>query len=346
LKTIKVQLEQLGCPYIENADEQTLAEMLLTPSEQRLRILTWVVSTFDSKLGELVDMSVPVINAGADSRQKKILLALNLMGVCKIDDLELVRGKTSQKKQMKFWSQLIDLLYTSERGRPYAGESSELDGSFYLKPVSDNTVNDLHKNACSFIDTLVRKHKAKDLFSADLKLFSPEMQVTIKEEKKNMQGTLPQVKVLEEKIQNMSSDLEELTKELDDVLYECSSCIKPDHQTVDNYCRKLDLTLKTYSQMVDNLLHCYDSDIKSWCTKRDQAPAMDFGPSLKTVSAMSSDPLNLMKCIASYSETSAYLCNDIKHAGASSVAADDVAADRSVCDILQNTISRKHACGK
>merc|ERR1712133_6054 len=127
----------------------------------------------------------------------------------------------------------------------------------------------------------------------DLNIFTPDMELTIKEEMRNIQ-VIPSIKVLEETTQKMSLDLDELTKELDAILYDCTSCVIPEQTTVDNYCRKLDLSLKTFSQMIDNFLYCYDSDIKSWCMKHKEPVLLNFGPGVKSVSNMSSKPLSLL----------------------------------------------------
>ena len=74
---------------------------------------------------------MPIINARAESRQKNLLLALNLLGVVKCDDLDYVYGKVSQKKQMKFWSHLVAQLYTWQRGMCVKYYYELLDYNFY-----------------------------------------------------------------------------------------------------------------------------------------------------------------------------------------------------------------------
>lgn len=333
------QLEQLGCPCIENLTSQTLGEFLVHPSEARVQLLSWVVSTYDFKLGELIGNSTPVIS-GAESRQKKMLHALNIMGVCEIEDLDVVRGTASQKKQIKFWVHLVDLLYTSERGHPYTG--SELEGSFYLKPVLQDTMQNVYKDSCKFIDALVRQYNLKDLLSTDVKLFSREMNNIIKEEKNKIQK-FPSLKILEEKKEIIKDHLETLSKDLDDI--DCTSCADEiDITSIENHCRKLDLSLKTYAQISDNFLHCYDSDIKSWCVKREDSVFMSFGDDVRSALAISSGPIHLMESISTYIGTSSFLCNEIK--GKIHQLSDLPGKDSNITDgarnILNKSITRKN----
>lgn len=222
------------------------------------------------------------------------------------------------------------------------GESTESDTSFYLKPVSDSSLVDRYKNSCRFMDTLLRRHKMKNLFSTDITLFPPDIEATIKEELKNIQD-IPPMKALEETRQKIRLDLEELSKELDSILYGCTSCVTPDQTTVENYCRKLDLSLKTFSQMIDNFLCYYDSDIRPWCMKQDEPVLLDFGVGVKSVSNMSSQPLSLLKSISSYNNTSSYLCDEIKEELNQFVPSSSNEIDRETCFVLQNSISRKHS---
>jgi len=119
MRSIRHQLDQLGCPFLESPSEQTLAELLLHPSEKRIKLLSWVIITFDSELEDLVNGVVPTM-CGIDSRHKKILLALNIMGVCK-DDLEMISGTAAQKKTNGFLANLNRLALYLPKGTAICG---------------------------------------------------------------------------------------------------------------------------------------------------------------------------------------------------------------------------------
>ena len=346
LISIKKRLEQLSCPYIEDASEHWFAELLLHPSEGRIKLLSWIITNFDSKLGELLDESIPVISNHIDARHQKLLLALNIMSVSKIDDLEVIRGTAPQKKQITFWYELVDNLYTSHMGHPYIDTSNIQNRSYCLNPVRDPNIQELYKESCKFIDTLVRKHKIRDVYCTELHLFSPDLEAIVKEELKNVQ--IPSLKVLGELGEEMCSDLNELSKKFD-VVSDDGTCVIPDQTTVDNYCCKIELSLKTFSQMIDNFLYCHDNDIESWCTKGKRPVLSEIGPSIKSVSNLKLQPLNLMKSVKLYNEMTSYLCDEMKKdLNQTAKMLDTIGSpiDREICCTLQNSICRMRLSSK
>lgn len=344
LSSIKRRLQLLDAPHIEDADEQCMIELLLHPSDQRVHLLKWIITNYDSKFGTLLDESVPSYSSKVDSTHQKILLALSIMGVAKADDLELIRGSASQKKQIVFWDELIDIFYISQTGVPYL-ESSEVsqDSSYCLKPVvNDLIIHDLYKDSCNFLDCLVRKHKVKDIFSSELKLLPPDLENVIKEIKNSHVPTATTIKDIYE---SMCKDVEKLTKELEE---ETKHDI-PDDFTVDNYCRKIDLTLKTFSQMIDNYSYCHGNDISTWCLKSKSPTLSDLGSRTATISDIYSTMQDLIKSISSYNNATTYLCERMKRDFEETTKVLESVgstADRETCTIMQNSISRKRLSSK
>lgn len=309
LDHLKNILEGLCCPYIEESNEQWLAELLLHPSEARLKLLHWLVTTYDKAFNELLDNTIPVISNRVDSRHQKLLLILNLMGVCKIDDLELVRGTASHKKQLKFWSLLIQMCYISQYGSPYQYHTNtSVEESFYLKPARQPTQHESFDQTCKFIDSLLRQCKMNQLFSSHTKSEIEEMHTT----------SLPTIDMLIETGETMRTDIKNTVELLQKVKQTEVDVEKFDQTTVENYCRKIDLSLNMFSQMIDSSIHCYDNEIDTWCNK-PKPHLSELGPMLKSVTNMCDPQNHLYEHLKTLNRSTKYLTSDLKKDLSSSV---------------------------
>ena len=311
LKIIKECLEKLCCPFIEDGTEQWMAELLLHPSETRYKLLTWVLCNFDSDFGDVISKSLPVINSRIDSRHQRILFLLNIMGVCNIDDIEIIKGTASQKKQLMFWDNLIDMVYTSQLGHNFVCdincEASTDETSFYLKPAKAPALADSFQYSCTFIDTLVRENKMKMLMSTEIHLFSPDLEGKISEEMKTQET--PSVDLLAATAEKISIDIANVTKELEGSLAKFNP-IEPEQNIVENYCRKIDLALKTFSQMIDSFLHCYGHDIEVWC-KKDHPTLSNVGNAVHSTNMILQGPTELNGALEKLNKTMSLLASSI-----------------------------------
>lgn len=311
LELIKNRLEKLCCPFVEDGTEQWMAELLLHPSETRYKLLSWVLCNFDSDFGDVISKTLPVINSRIDSRHQRILFLLNVMGVCNIDDIEIIKGTAPQKKQLIFWDNLIDMVYTSQMGHNFVcdinGEASTEESSFYLKPAKAPSLSDSFHSSCTFIDTLVREHKMKMLLSSEIHLFSPDLEGKINDEMK-IQDT-PSVDLLTATAEKISLDIASVTKELENSLVKFN-LIQPEQSIVENYCRKIDLALKTFSQMIDSFLHCYSNDIEIWC-KKEHPGLSDVGNAVHSTNLIMQGPNELNGALGNLNKTMHILSTSI-----------------------------------
>ena len=311
LQIIKERLEKLCCPFIEDGTEQWMAELLLHPSETRYKLLIWVLCNFDSDFDNVISKTLPVINSRIDSRHQRILFLLNIMGVCNIDDIEIIKGTASQKKQLMFWDSLIDMVYTSQIGHNYVcdmnGEASTEESSFYLKPAKAPSLADSFQSSCTFIDTLVREHKMKMLMSSEIHLFSPDLEGKINDEMKTQET--PSVDLLTATAVKISMDIANVTKELEGSLAKFN-LIEPEQSVIENYCRKIDLALKTFSQMIDSFLHCYSNDIEVWC-KKDHPTLSNIGSAVHSTNLILQGPTELNGSLQKLNKTMSSLSSSI-----------------------------------
>jgi len=312
LQNIQNRLEKLCCPFIEEGGEQWMAELLLHPSETRLKLLTWALCNFDSDFDEVISKSLPVINSRIDSRQQRILFVLNLLNLCKIDDIEIVKGTASQKKQLAFWDNLIDLVYTSQTGHNYLSdiqtkEQSSEETSYYLKPAQAPSLFESFQSSCTFMDTLIRENKTKSLFSTEIHLFSPDLESRINNEMK-VQET-PSIDLLTDTAVKISEDIALTIKQIEGSLAKFAP-FDLDQNIVENYCRKVDLSLKTFSQMIDSFLHCHTHDIEVWCRK-EHPNVSELGHAVHSTNNMLTGPTKLHKSLTQLNNTMSKLSQSL-----------------------------------
>jgi len=278
LHELQLKLQALDCPFVEDGGDQWMAELLLHPSEMRTNLLTWAVIKFDNKFQEVIDRNTPAISNRIDSRHQKLLFICNLIGVCRADDLELIRGTASQKKQLKFWGLFVDMMIVSDRqnGNALTKEESNLFMSSRPRSSEEDFTNSMR-----FLDTLLRENKMADLFTSEVHLFPPDMERALSIDDKKSRPPVPDLKTLMEASEKMSAALESSIMRLKDIS-EKHSYELPDQGAVETYCRRIDLALKTFSQMVDSFVHCYEADISVWCNK-PKPTLSGLGPSMKSV---------------------------------------------------------------
>ena len=307
LTYIKLALEKLCCPYIEDGNVQYLAELLLHPGETRVKILHWLVTLYDSVFSGLLDDNSPVILNRIDSRHQKLLLVMNIMGVCKTNDLDLVRGSASQKKQIHFWKILINMTYISIFGCPFQPPQKEwINETIFCITARRPNITETFNNACKFVDTLIREIKVSKIFCSELNLLSLDISADIN----SANITLPTADMLIEISTVIQKDLQQIVRLLQGMQrnpeYEGF-----DQNTVENYCLKFNLTLTMFSQMIDSFILCYDNCMDAWCHK-SKPQFSTLGLNITSVNYNMKFWDNLWNSIKQLHERSVFLIHDLK----------------------------------
>ncbi|XP_058498130.1 HAUS augmin-like complex subunit 7 [Solea solea] len=109
-------LQVASCPLVEGLyleEEDSMLQLLCTPSQHRTDILTWICSSINphfatSKATSVRSRDVNVLMKG-DIYKELALFGQELM-LCKAGDLDLVRGDASLCRQLRFLEQLVSLL--------------------------------------------------------------------------------------------------------------------------------------------------------------------------------------------------------------------------------------------
>lgn len=307
LTYVKLVLEKLCCPYIEDGNVQYQEELLLHPGETRVKIMRWLVTLYDPLFSELLDSNSYVTLNRIDSRHQKLLLVLNIMGVCKTDDLDLVRGSASQKKQIHFWKILINMAYISIFGCPFQPpQREEINETSFCITARRPNINETFNNACKFIDTLIREVKVSKIFCSELNLLSIDISADVS----SANITLPTVDMLIEISTVLQKDLQQILRLLQE-MKKNPEFEGFDQNTVESYCLKFNLTLTMFSQMIDSFIICYDSCMDAWCHK-SKPQFSTLGLNIASVNYNMKLWNNLWNSIKQLHQRSVFLIHDLK----------------------------------
>ncbi|XP_065654260.1 uncharacterized protein LOC136080860 [Hydra vulgaris] len=272
INSIYKRLNELSCPFLENINEHSLPTLLFDSNNLRFELLKWVVCTFDPVFEEFLEAS----NYHTELFQQKLITALSILLHSSTNYAELLSGKASQKNQLKFWDDLIDILYTSHFGYSYSNSLSNKDLSSKCCQSFELTETFLH--TCKFIDTLIHEHKPKELFSNDVHLFNIEIESQCKKQ------PVPSLTMLIEATEKMKEDLVTKTNELESLVKSLNFKELENHN-VENYCFKFDLSLKKLLQMVNLFIYSFESDLEIWCNQ-PKLELSNIGPSIKSLTGL------------------------------------------------------------
>ena len=117
--------------------------------------------------------------------------------------------------------------------------------------------------------------------------------------------------------------------------------IEPDQNIVENYCRKIDLSLKTFSQMIDSFIHCYENDIEVWC-KKEQPELSDVGPAVSSTHNMLQHSEHLHKALSTLNKSMSYMSTALSQDARklkSNSCVDELYL-KEISDVLQDSMER------
>ncbi|XP_013410203.1 uncharacterized protein LOC106173581 [Lingula anatina] len=185
-RSFKAKLDQLGCPFTEDVDVSWILELIFKPGEPRIRLLQWLFSKFDSKLNDMLDPQLAATDTKIDSRIQRLLFIANTLGLCRYDDVDLIRGVASQAKQISFMDQLLDLVWIKD-----TADDPQLRHMQSPGVVSETTqIDDQFTQDCWLADTIAGQERMHTMFSPKARLLPPDLMKSVEQswkqrEKKN-----------------------------------------------------------------------------------------------------------------------------------------------------------------
>ncbi|KAM4736898.1 HAUS augmin-like complex subunit 7 [Anableps anableps] len=129
-------LQTLSCPLVQDLylqEEESMLELLCSPSVLRTDILTWICCSINPKFGTSETMSAE--SKDPDSFEKKIAAIGQELMLCKADDLDLIKGKASPQRQLRFLEQLLSLVTGCRKS---AGHRTDVEVLLYEVFAAEN----------------------------------------------------------------------------------------------------------------------------------------------------------------------------------------------------------------
>ncbi|XP_038054344.1 HAUS augmin-like complex subunit 7 [Patiria miniata] len=284
-RSFKKRLQDLDCPYVDGVDESWISELLFHPGEARIRLLQWLFSRFDGKLAEMLENQYVLSETQMDSRLQCLLQIASVMGLCKADDIDLIRGAASSSKQSAFWDQLLDILCIAD-----AADNPQKRGLASPGIVSESmTLDEQFDHDCQYINTLAAQRDLKDTFSTKLHLLPPDLLRLIENNLKEqgLEGHRPQPperSKLDEVISKLDKDLAASEAQLG-ALQKQYDYPRSDQKAVAKVTQTLKLVLSELAQLVTSFSYCFESEMRQWCNKTPPQ-LTDLGPAVKRVHSL------------------------------------------------------------
>ncbi|KAL8608818.1 hypothetical protein ACOMHN_051423 [Nucella lapillus] len=281
-RSLKKRLDALSCPYTEGAEESWITELVFKPGEPRIRLLQWLLSKYDLMLGDLVDNSQSAImQSRMDSRIQRMLFVFSNLGLCRYDDVDLIRGVESSascvvNKQMAFMDLLLDIVMIQDAAEdPMTKSLLSIGVVSESSPLEDQVAAD-----CRYMDAVSSMQLPNTMLTPTVDLIPHDIQRLMRNSQSS--GEALSVHRLTGMCHTIERNLErrvELLQEWQEVKTD------PPANQLQRARESLQLILGELSQLVLSFTYCYQNEMQPWCNKTPPHFSQ-LGPAFKRVHAL------------------------------------------------------------
>ncbi|KAI8479424.1 HAUS augmin-like complex subunit 7 [Branchiostoma belcheri] len=271
----------LDCPYLEGVEESWITQLIFTPGEHRLRLLQWLFSRIDPKLSDIVEGY-----HSTQEREQRLLFSASILGLCKKEDLDVVRGTCSFSVQASFVDQLLDMVCIIDSSQDATQRAMSSPGHISeSRPLEEQAEAD-----CHLMDRLSRQYTFQAMFSHKLDLLPPDIKHSVEKgwgdagHQKGSGPDPPDVSTLLEAAAGLNRQLEISTAQLQDLQTKYTYG-EPDPASVSKVSRTLGLVLSELAQLLTGFSYCYEQELRPWCNR---APPVlsELGPAFRRVHSL------------------------------------------------------------
>ncbi|XP_052782046.1 uncharacterized protein LOC128218421 isoform X1 [Mya arenaria] len=267
-KNFKKKLDQLCCPYTEGVEDTWITELIFKPGEARIRLLQWLLSKFDSALNEVLDPQYASVESKMDSRIQRLLYVASNIGLCRYDDVDLIRGVVPASRQSSFMEHLIDIV-------AIADASEDPKNKLFREPglVSDAMpLEEQLAHDTAYMNNLCVSGPLDAVFSPRLALLPLDLQKQL-EARWAQAGKAGDIKVSKPDLQAIENAAVKLSEDMArqwDLLQDMRK--HSDYQSLDagkveTVCRTVSLVLSELFQLITGFTYCYENEMRQWCNK-------------------------------------------------------------------------------
>ncbi|KAL4225877.1 HAUS augmin-like complex subunit 7 [Mactra antiquata] len=345
-KKFKKKLDQLGCPYTEGVEDSWINELIFKPGEARIRLLQWLFSKFDSKLNELLDPEYASVESKMDSRLQRLLFVASNLGLCRYDDVDLIRGVVPASRQCVFMEHLIDLVCIADSAEDPKNKLFRDPGVVSdILPLEEQMSHDL-----TYLNTLCSHSNIESVFPTKLSLLPPDLQKQVESKWKSGEKTpKPDIQEIQKSAIQLGDDLSRQCALLED-LKNIADYQPTEDSKLETVCRTISLVLSELSQLVTGFTYCYENEMSHWCNK-SPPKLTQLGPAFKRVHRLLQQFVQLLHNLQAIRSSYSSLNRDsqIKKTGLTddtqditsvliSAGEEGVSSVQDVCDILEESI--------
>ncbi|XP_071961083.1 HAUS augmin-like complex subunit 7 [Antedon mediterranea] len=281
--SFRTRLESLDCPYIEDVDDSWVTELLFQPGESRIRLLQWVFARLDPKLQEMMENSYAASDTRMDSRLQRLLVIASSLGLCKMDDIDLIRGAASSSRQNAFWDQLLDIVCINDASDDHRKHQLASPGMISeTMPLQEQ----LHHDS-NLMDSIAKMDSLSAMFETKMNILPPDLMRMINNTAKadgfadGERPLPPDLKKLQAVAAQLAMDLSAANTQLLH-LTQNYNYQKDDDQVVSTVSETMKLILSELAQLITSFSYSFENEMRQWCNK---APPKltQLGPTFKDV---------------------------------------------------------------
>ncbi|XP_076448582.1 uncharacterized protein LOC143285220 [Babylonia areolata] len=282
-RSLKNRLNALGCPYTQGAEDSWITELVFKPGEPRIRLLQWLLSKYDLMVGEMVDNSqAAVTGSRMDSRIQRLLFVASNLGLCRYDDVDIIRGVDSStpgavNKQIAFMDRLLDIIMIHDAAEDPMTKSLLSPGVVSeSSPLEDQVQAD-----CRYVDAVTSMRLPGTMLTSTVDLIPHDILRLMRQEHSGSPD-VPSLHKLTEMCSTAEKNLSrrlEVLQELQEVRGEQSG------GQLQRAGQSLQLVMGEVSQLVLSFTYCYENEMLPWC-RREPPHLSQLGPLLRRVHAL------------------------------------------------------------
>ncbi|KAM3847679.1 HAUS augmin-like complex subunit 7 isoform 1-T1 [Vipera latastei] len=269
------RLKELGCPALEGvylSDAEDMEKLLFSPSSHRLDLLEWICVSVYPPLRE--QFSSLNKESQSDLKIKGMAkLGYDLM-LCRADDLDLIKGKASVKKQLHFLQQLVAVIPTQTN---FLLSDSKSDSSSYSS--TEESFKEIARKNEEFIKQVFSSPDLQTVLNPECHPWSSDIKHLLLGEEGQQKRVLLSMTSHEQTLLEASEALEKTAAALENLRAQCSflqgspAGADPSNSSA-TALQSLKLIVSDYSQLLTAFEQVYENELQKHCER----PAPELSP--------------------------------------------------------------------
>nr|XP_006625685.1 PREDICTED: HAUS augmin-like complex subunit 7 [Lepisosteus oculatus] len=264
-QSIYSSLQELDCPLVEGLflrEDESMQELLCTPSLHRLDILKWICISICPSLNKK-------LSTFGSSQTNSLIEEMARFGyemlLCQLDDTDLIKGLAPPLRQLVFLEQLLSLVTVPDLQR-HSGNSSSSTSATVSVP------EDVSKNTDFLSDVLSSPHLPELLNPSCNPWPSDIRELLFRREPSGKSNRPVSNKTKEGSLKEVSALLQKTNSVLSDIYKECTF-LKAEHPNSSGSKgpsmsgQALQVALSDLSQLMSAFSQVYATDFRDYCNR-------------------------------------------------------------------------------